>query len=64
MVPNLGSSRIHLCGPPLMMDSTKAILTELRVAADQVKTEIFGATKPTPATAGTTAKPTAPALDR
>lgn len=60
-VPNLASRRIHLCGPPSMMDSTKAILTELGVAPDQVKTELFGATKPTPAVAGTTAKPTAPA---
>jgi ferredoxin len=44
-----------------MMDSTKAILTELGVPPDQVKTEAFGATKPTPGVAGTTAKPTAPA---
>ena len=61
MVPDLASRRIHLCGPPSMMDSTKAILTELGVPPDRVKTELFGATKPTPAAAGTTAKPTAPA---
>jgi glycine betaine catabolism B len=60
-VPNLASRRIHLCGPPLMMDSTKAILTELGVPPDQVKTEAFGTPKPSPAAAGTTAKPTAPA---
>jgi ferredoxin-NADP reductase len=60
-VPNLPSRRIHLCGPPSMMDSTKAILTELGVAPDQIKTESFGATKPTPAAAGTSSKPTAPA---
>jgi glycine betaine catabolism B len=60
-VPDLASRRIHLCGPPSMMDSTKALLTELGVPPDQVKTEAFGATKPTPAAAGTTAKPTAPA---
>jgi len=60
-VPNLASRRIHLCGPPLMMDSTKAILTELGVPPDQVKTELFGATKPTPSVTGTTAKPTVPA---
>lgn len=60
-VPHLATRRIHLCGPPSMMDSTKAILTELGVASDQMKTEAFGATKPTPAAAGTTAKPTAPA---
>ena len=60
-VPDLASRRIHLCGPPAMMDSTKAILIELGVAPEQVKTELFGATKPTPAAAGTTAKPTKPA---
>lgn len=60
-VPDLASRRIHLCGPPLMMESTKAILAELRVAPDQVKTELFGATKPTPTPAGTTSKPTVPA---
>ncbi len=60
-VPNLASRRIHLCGPPSMMDSTKAILTELGVPPDQVKTEAFGTPKPSPAAAGTTAKPTAPA---
>ena len=60
-IPDLASRRIHLCGPPLMMDSTKAILAELGVSADRVKTESFGPTRPIPAAAGTTAKPTAPA---
>lgn len=44
-----------------MMDSTKAMLAELGVPPDQVKTEAFGAVKPAQAAAGTTAKPTAPA---
>ncbi len=57
-VPNLASRRVHLCGPPTMMDSTKAILAELGVPPDQVKTEAFGTPKPAPAAAGTTAKPT------
>jgi glycine betaine catabolism B len=60
-VSDLASRRIHLCGPPAMMESTRAILTELGVPPDRVKTELFGATKPTPAAPGTTAKPTAPA---
>ena len=60
-VPNLASRRIHLCGPPAMMDSTKGMLAELGVPPDQMKTEAFGAVKPAPAAAGTTAKPTAPA---
>jgi ferredoxin-NADP reductase len=60
-VPDLASRRIHLCGPASMMDATKAILTELGVAADQMKTELFGATKPAPAAAGTSLKPTSSA---
>ncbi len=60
-VPNLATRRIHVCGPPAMMEATKAILTELGVSPDQVKSELFGATKPKPAAGGTTAKPTAPA---
>jgi ferredoxin-NADP reductase len=60
-VPDITTRRIHLCGPPAMMDSTRAILSELGVPSDQVKTEAFGAVKPTPAPAGTTAKPAAPA---
>ena len=60
-VPDLASRRIHLCGPPSQMDSIKAILTELGVPPDHLKTEAFGTTKPTPAAPGTTAKPTAPA---
>jgi glycine betaine catabolism B len=60
-VPDLVSRRIHLCGPPLMMDSTKAILSELGVASEHVKTESFGPTRPIPAAAGITAKQSAPA---
>ena len=60
-VPDLASRRIHLCGPPSMMDATKAMLAELKVPPDQVKTEAFGAVTPAPAAAGTTAKSTAPA---
>ena len=56
-VPSIASRRIHLCGPRSMMDATKAILAELGVAPDQIKTELFGATKPTPAAPGTTAAP-------
>jgi ferredoxin len=43
------------------MDAIKALLAEVGVPPDQVKTEVFAATKPTPAVAGATAKPTAPA---
>jgi ferredoxin-NADP reductase len=60
-VPDLASRRIHLCGPLPMMEATKAILAELGVPPDNLKTEQFGAVKPAPAAAGTALKPTAPA---
>ena len=60
-VPDLASRRVHLCGPSLMMDAAKALLSALGVPADQMKTELFGATRPSPAAAGTTAKQTSPA---
>ena len=59
-VPDLASRRIHICGPAPMMEATKALLIELGVPPDQVKSELFGATKPAVAPAGTTAKPSAP----
>jgi ferredoxin-NADP reductase len=60
-IPDLGSRRIHLCGPPTMMDATKVILAELGVLPENLRTEAFGAVKPTPAAPGTTAKATAAA---
>ena len=60
-VPKLTSRRIHLCGPIPMMDATKALLAEMGVPPDQLKTEAFGTPKPTPAAAGTSAKPAAAA---
>jgi ferredoxin-NADP reductase len=60
-VPDLASRRVHVCGPVPMMDAVKAILTELGVTAANLKSEQFGAVKPTPAAPGTTAKPKAAA---
>jgi ferredoxin-NADP reductase len=40
-VPNLASQRIHLCGPPSMMDAFQGLLAELGVPKEQVKTESF-----------------------
>jgi ferredoxin-NADP reductase len=60
-VPDLASRRTHLCGPPAMMDSIKAIFAELGIPPDRLKTEAFGTPRPTPGAAGTTAKPTASA---
>ena len=59
-VPNLASRRTHLCGPPSMMDSVKAIFTELGIPSDHLKTEAFGAVKPVPSASGAT-KSTGPA---
>ena len=41
-----------------MMDGAKALLIEIGVSADNLKTEAFGAVKPDPAAAGFTARPT------
>lgn len=60
-VPDLAARRIHVCGPPSMMESIKAILAEVGVPPERLKTEAFGAVKPAPAVPGTTAAPTAPA---
>ncbi len=60
-VPDLASRRVHVCGPVTMMDAAKAMLTELGVTAENLKSEQFGAVKPAPAAPGTTAKPKAAA---
>lgn len=60
-VPELTKRRVHICGPATMMDATKALLIELGVPPEQVRMELFGATKPAIAPAGTTAKPSAAA---
>ncbi len=41
-VPEIARRRIHLCGPPPMMEAVKAALAELGVPKEQVKTEAFG----------------------
>ena len=40
-VPDLPRRRVHLCGPPPMMDAVKAALAEAGVPAEQVKMELF-----------------------
>ena len=59
-IPDLAARRVHVCGPPSMMDATKAMLTELGVAPERLKTESFGTVKPAPAAPGTTATPATP----
>ena len=75
-VPDIARRRVHLCGPPPMMEAVKAALAELGVPSDQVKTEAFGPARgvapgtpaplpvgmPAPASAATPAPPPAAAL--
>ena len=41
-VPEIAKRRVHLCGPPPMMEAVRAALAELGVPKGQVKTEAFG----------------------
>jgi ferredoxin-NADP reductase len=40
-VPNIAVRRVHLCGPPPLMEAVQGILAELGVPKEQVKTESF-----------------------
>jgi ferredoxin len=52
-VPDLATGRAHICGPPPMLDATKAALIELGVPDVQIKTEAFGTAKRDPTARGT-----------
>ena len=58
-VPDIAARRVHLCGPPPMMEAVKASLAEIGVPAEQVKTEAFLSPEPrrvtAPAAAGAAA---------
>lgn len=41
-VSDIARRRVHVCGPPQMMEAVKAELLELGVARDKIKTEAFG----------------------
>lgn len=41
-VPDIADRRVHLCGPPPMMDAITTILSELSVSPKNLKTEAFG----------------------
>ncbi|MCO6416206.1 FAD-binding oxidoreductase, partial [Siccirubricoccus sp. KC 17139] len=41
-VPEIAKRRVHLCGPPPMMEAVRAALAELGVPKEQIKTEAFG----------------------
>jgi ferredoxin-NADP reductase len=62
-VPRPASRRFHVCGPPPMMDAVKAILAELGVPAEQIRTEVFaGKEPPRPALQVPTARDTQVAI--
>jgi ferredoxin-NADP reductase len=44
-VPDIARRRIHLCGPPAMMEAVKATLLQLKVPPEQIKTEDFAPPK-------------------
>lgn len=44
-IPDIALHRIHLCGPPPMMDAVKKALLQLKVPSEQVKTEHFAPPK-------------------
>jgi len=46
--PKLTADRVHICGPEEMMETTKAILLELGVPRERIKTEAFGTVKHSP----------------
>jgi ferredoxin-NADP reductase/putative sterol carrier protein/NAD-dependent dihydropyrimidine dehydrogenase PreA subunit len=48
LFPDLPARRVHLCGPPAMMDSVRSALIELGVPEGRCKTEAFGTIKRNP----------------
>lgn len=50
-LPKIATYRIHLCGPPPMMETIRGMLLELGVPKDQIKTEAFGTDQRKPASA-------------
>jgi ferredoxin-NADP reductase len=51
-VPDIAKRRVHLCGPPSMMDATRTALVALGVPNAQIKTEAFGTVKRDPTAKG------------
>lgn len=47
-VPEIASRRVHICGPPPMIDAVKQMLDELHVPKENVCTEIFVGKLPAP----------------
>lgn len=61
-VPEIARRRVHVCGPPAMMEAVKSALIELGVSKHKTKSEAFGqalGAAPVPAAAGVPATDTA-----
>lgn len=64
-VPEITKRRVHLCGPPGMMEAMKKVLAELGVPNEQIKTEAFGpATGAVPPPGVTVVTPIQTSFDR
>lgn len=50
-LPKIATYRIHVCGPPPMMEAIRGMLLELGVPKDHIKTEAFGTEQRNPASA-------------
>ena len=59
-VPGIAARRVHVCGPPPMIAAVKQMLAELRVPANQIKTENFGTETRSPAAVAARVVPPAP----
>ena len=51
-VPDIATRRVHICGPPLMLEAVKAALLKLGVPFAQIKAESFGTVKRDPTLKG------------
>lgn len=59
-VPGIERRRVHLCGPPGMMQALRQVLSDLGVPSEQIRTEAFGpaaGADPAPAPAPAAAPP-------
>lgn len=45
-VPKLATRRVHICGPPPMMNAVKGMLAEVGVPAERIHTEVFQGKEP------------------
>ena len=64
LVPNVARQRVHLCGPPAMMDAVGAMLVEIGVPKGEIHTEKFGPARARPRGPGKPATAPEPARAR